>query len=573
MIVFIVIGILVVGGYIFLRTFISTKGFHPIKQAAAADPTPPKSVLDLRPQIINKLQQLVKQGSNGLYNLSIKEIEPDVVNSTLDAKNVVLLPDTAALQNLEKERQAPDDVFKITCGSLHIDGIAIVAFLAKNKIDVGTISFNNPVIEVVHQKKSYNKAQTNALTLYQRIAKQMKHIGIDKIIVHNGTLSSRDVKHTTVTKFNDITINLSSILIDSTTQFDKSRFFFAKDGEIITKNFVLPTKNHLYNLTIGSITISTANKNLKALNVAFKPHYSKLEFSKHIKVMTMWYNFSAPSIQLKRIDWWKLMNGESITINEAEINSGKLNSYFDLSLPQDPPKLHNFPHQMLMNLSIPVRIDKLNLINLDVSYEEYHPKSKQSGKLFFNKINGTINNVTNIKQQIKRNNYATLSASAIFMHQIPVTSTFRFNLAQYKTGVFSTDVTIKGFDGPILNSIAQPFGHFYIKRGTVQSATATVTGDNFGATGKVLFLYDSLHITPLKRDINERAGFKKKHLYSFIANTFVLKNENPSGKSQPRSADGSFKRDPHGTFFNLIWKTVLTGILKTIGAPQKLAGH
>jgi hypothetical protein len=60
---------------------------------------------------------------------------------------------------------------------------------------------------------------------------QMKHIGIEKVIVHDGTLISHNVRKNKTTKLNDIYANLSHIQIDSTTQFDKNRFMYAKDAE------------------------------------------------------------------------------------------------------------------------------------------------------------------------------------------------------------------------------------------------------------------------------------------------------------------------------------------------------
>lgn len=571
MIIFIVLGVIAIGGYIYLRNSLSTKGFEPVKQAAAAEPERAKNPLDIRPQIILKLQQLVKQGSDGLYNLSIKEVEPDILNSKLDVKNIVLLPDTTVLQNLERQQKAPDDVFKISCNSLHIDGLPITAFLSKEKIDVKTISLNEPVIEVFHQQRSYNKSSGDEGNLYQRISKEIKHIGIDNVNIRNGKIFSHDLKENTTTRFNDIEISLSKILIDSTTQYDKNRFLFAKEGEIKTKNFILPTSDHLYNFKFGTITIFTARKDLKATDVRLEPKYSRYEFSKHINKQKQWYQFFASSMELKNINWWKLMNKEEIKAEGGSINTAKLNLYYDLSLPPDAPHMHNFPHQLLMKVPIPITINRIKINGLDVSYQEYHPKVDTSGKLFFDKINGTITNITNVPERIKKNSQIVATASAIFMYQIPMTGTFRFNLANYKNGGFSASFTVSGFNTPVLNSLAEPFGDVMIKKGNVHSTKADIAGDNYHGHGKVLMLYNDLHLTPLKRDESRASGYKKKSVYSLLANKLVLKDDNPSGDKEPRVGEADYKRDPQGSFFNLVWKSALVGILKTIGAPERLA--
>ncbi|MEO6454103.1 MAG: hypothetical protein ABIN97_08535, partial [Ginsengibacter sp.] len=72
--------ILIATAYLYLRyDFLKTKDFKPDNSKSA-------TAVDLRPAIIAKLQQLVKDGSNGLYKLSIDELNPDVISSTLKVK-------------------------------------------------------------------------------------------------------------------------------------------------------------------------------------------------------------------------------------------------------------------------------------------------------------------------------------------------------------------------------------------------------------------------------------------------------------------------------------------------------
>jgi hypothetical protein len=69
--------LIIAGSYVFIKyNFLKAKDFKP-------DTSKQKSIIDLRPSIIAKLQQLVKDGSNGLYILSIEKINPDVFASKL----------------------------------------------------------------------------------------------------------------------------------------------------------------------------------------------------------------------------------------------------------------------------------------------------------------------------------------------------------------------------------------------------------------------------------------------------------------------------------------------------------
>ena len=143
-----VIVLLIISGYLFIR-------FSVLKtQTVKADNTKAVSVLDLRPAIIAKLKELVKEGSRGLYDLSIERLEPFILQSKLDVYNARLTPDTNILAKLNELRLAPDDVFKISFDSLHIDGIGINDLLHKDKIDIRSIFINNPEIEVFHTEKA-----------------------------------------------------------------------------------------------------------------------------------------------------------------------------------------------------------------------------------------------------------------------------------------------------------------------------------------------------------------------------------------------------------------------------------
>lgn len=137
--------ILILSGYLFIRFYyLKAKDFKPDESKAT-------SPLDLRPAIIAKLQQLVKDGSNGLYRLTIEKIEPDLAASTLEVTDATLIPDSVSIQRLDRLKQLPDDVFRIRVHKIHIDGIGVTDLLHKDRIDVKNIQMSSPEIEVYHK--------------------------------------------------------------------------------------------------------------------------------------------------------------------------------------------------------------------------------------------------------------------------------------------------------------------------------------------------------------------------------------------------------------------------------------
>jgi hypothetical protein len=398
----------------------------------------------------------------------------------------------------------------------------------------------------------------------------MKHIGIGKVIIQNGTFIHHNLEKNKNTKFNDIAINLTNIVIDSTTQFDKKRFLFAKDAELTLKNYVVPTSNNLYTFKVGIISIKATQQLLVARNISLNPHYNKQEFQNHIQTQKERFDISIPSVEFQNTDWWNLINNETLIATSAQINKADVRVYLDRRKPSGGTDMKSFPHQLIMKLPLKIAVKKVTVNDLDLVYEEFSKLSNQAGKLYVDNLQGTISNFTNMSTVIKRNGTMRVSATGLFMHTAPATIAIRFDLANHKTGAFSATLKSKGFNGPIVNSIAEPLGAFKIKRGELKELTASINGDNYKASGEVLMLYNDLHVTPLKQDPQNPGELKKKSVTSFIANTFVLKDENPSKDGQVRKEKVEFNRKS-GTFFNMIWKTTFIGILKTIGAPEKLA--
>ena len=98
--------ILITGGYLYIRfSVLKPKDFKP-------DTSKSKSIVDLRPQLIAKLRQMVKDGSDGLYNLSIGKIEPHISSGGMDMMTIRIVPDSLTVSKLKSSPVAPGGSFQ-----------------------------------------------------------------------------------------------------------------------------------------------------------------------------------------------------------------------------------------------------------------------------------------------------------------------------------------------------------------------------------------------------------------------------------------------------------------------------
>ena len=564
-----VIGLLVIAGYLFLRSSLKTE-----KAPKKIADNELEAAIDLRPLFIARLNEIINKGSDGLYQFTTEDLKVDVLAGTVIFIKPKLVPDFSLLPELEKKHKAPDDVFTISLDSLSINGLDLQDVLSKKNIDLDELLLIHPAIKVVHQKRKNQKIQGNdTATLYKRIMGQMKHIAVKKIIIKEGTLENKNLTKNKISKLTGLSVLLNDLLLDSSTQKGRDRFLFSKSATISFKDYATTTGNKRYRVGMDEVTINGTQNSLQIKNLALIPQESKEAFSQKVKTRTERYSIKIPSLQLKNIAWWDLMNEEEMKADEAIIAHCTIEVYLDRSLPpSSKSKIGSYPHQLLMALPLPVDVRVVTIKNSDIVYEEFNPASGKTGKLFLNDFSARATNITNMPNEIKKNRFAKIEATALVKHSIPLKANLTFDLAQYKSGKFSASVAIGGTNNlQILNDLAEPLGMVSLKTGTITSLTSTLDGNNTKASGKVVLQYQNLHIRILKKDEGEPGGFRKKTIISKLANAFVIKDNNPSPGNEVRKEDAFFKRDIHGSFFNLIWKTTRVGILKTIGAPAKLA--
>jgi hypothetical protein len=181
------------------------------------------------------------------------------------------------------------------------------------------------------------------------------------------------------------------------------------------------------------------------------------------------------------------------------------------------------------------------------------------GTPFFTHINGTINNVTNIENRIQKNAYCTLNASALFLGQGRLSTTWTLPLSKGNNN-FTIAGTLQQMNVTALNQIIEPLALASAKKGEINKLNFNLTGDDYKCGGNVVFLYHDLSVEILKK--GEGKELKSRELISFFANTLV-KNNNPGNNGEIYTAHADHQRELNKSFFNLVWKSIFDGVKKT----------
>jgi len=518
---------------------------------------------DFEPLIKKKLVKLVQDGSNGLYILEMDKIEVDVIESTIIAINVRLKPDSARLQELDKLKQLPNDIYKVQLKTLAIKGLSPGDLLDKKNIDLDALLIEEPSIEIFHKKRSYNFK--DSATLYSRIAGKGGSYALKKLDIENVDLTYRNLENNNKpSTFKKVSINLSDIRIDSLTQYDTTRFLFAKQANISLKGYKANTPDNLYNFLVDSLSINANAGSLEAYKIALQPIGNKQEFSKKLTYMVDRIDMKIKSMSVVHVKWWQLMTQEGFFGDTIQLNNGTIEVYNDKGLPlTTASKVGEYPSQLVMKMKLPMYVPVMLVKDFNIKYVQFNPKSGETGTIEFANVQAVFSNITNIAENINKSPILDIETSSEFMGAGKLKARFRFDMAKVSKGNFIVDANLGKMDGKLMNRASIGMGLVKIESLQIDGLTTHIEGDDYNAAGKLGFAYHDIKVEVLKKDENEDGEKKKKGLATFIVNNFIIKKNNPKEGKPLEEVTCTSTRDIHKSFFNIVWKALGDGMVKS----------
>ncbi|MEP7230262.1 MAG: hypothetical protein ABI691_08430 [Ginsengibacter sp.] len=364
-------------------------------------------------------------------------------------------------------------------------------------------------------------------------------------------------------KIGNISIKINNVTADEIYKVQKHPLDFSNEVELGCSSISMKSKDGVYSYLYRNIVLNSLRKQLDIASYNIKPLYNEKEFARREPFQKDRYDVAFKGIALKGIDMKNLLE-KKIIASQLLINSTSAKIYRDLQRPlKDKSKVGNYPSQMLSKIDLPINVSRATLSHAYIEYKEREKLSDSTGVVKFTDGTLTIDNITNVTDAIQKNDAMKISFDAKALGTIPISGSFTFTLKD-TSGKFIASGNIPSFDAHLLNDVAVPMALMRINTGTINSLDFTFKGNNYEAVGKMVMKYSDLKVDILKRD-EESGGVKKKGLTSLLAN-IIVKNDNPRNGNL-REESPHFDRDTRKSFFNLIWKTIFTGIKKTVGIP------
>jgi hypothetical protein len=512
----------------------------------------------LTANLSGKLKDAVTKGTDSLYKLDFSKAELHIFKGAAVLYDISFTPDTNVYQQLKKQVDAPGSLYEFRVKRLEVSGAHLINVWLHKKLEVGLISVKDPEIYVAKYGPNAEKPKHAHQTLYQKISKTFEFVQVNNINLSGITLTYRDKSKPkqAVSVLKHMEVQASDFLLDATSQNDTSRTLYCKDIDAILKQYSGVSADKLYQYKIGSIKLSTQTSKVDISDLNVSPIDAKNFFKKSKSDR---FTLHLDAVSLSHFDYLMYRENAGITINRVQLNKGAFQVFAnpDGKLPTTD-RLVTFPNWAIRQLKINLRIDTLDIHSLDVNYSEFKTSSGKTGTVRFEKTSGRFLNLTNDKKLLLKNPIARIGLSTLFMGKGKLDLNFTFNLAD-KDYSYGYKGHLAPMEMSVANPAVMPLGLVKIVSGNIQSLDFNINGTQRVSKGKVTFLYRDLKVDVLKKDDDK--GYAKRGLISLLANTVVLKKNNPDdGKSLPRVADVVFIRPKSFPFFKTIWLTLLNGL-------------
>lgn len=359
-----------------------------------------------------------------------------------------------------------------------------------------------------------------------------------------------------------VALEIKNVTAEKVADLEKNPLSHTSEVEVNVSEMSARSKDRQYRFGFSGLTANSRTKTLVINAATVHPELSEKAFANHYKYQKDRYDVSLKGIRLKGIEMENLFNDKLIA-SELTVSNTTAKIYRDLTKPlEKKSKVGNYPSQLLQELDFPVNIKRATLSSAFIQYREHEVVSQETGTVTFQRTTMNISNITNMDAAMKQNNALNIQFSSYVLNKISLTGNFKFVLGS-KNGNFEANGNVKNFDATVLNPIAVPMALIRVRKGRINSIDFSFKGNNLKASGPFTMKYEDLKVDVLKKQ--DDSTLKKRGLLSFFAN-IVVKNNNPDNGTLRKEVP-EFDRDIYKSFFNLVWKTLFTGMKSTVGLP------
>ncbi len=555
---------------------------------------------------------------SNFFRMDFDKLEYEVSNMTrieildfeIDKLNEILHLGKVKVQSLDSQKGKSK--LEVNTDKIDIHGVSVKTIIRKGEIDL-----NKMVAEGVHinleqwEKKSQKPKVKIDLQSYLGIPIHLKKVKLLKadfnvkrhllntqieemkiadVDVHiDGVSNKRMSKGRQEISFNKVMLDCKPriMIMDSLGEIDR---VLLMDDLKVEFNHVYTNKNIInsslpiriddysvdfggliynldsyYTLKVADIRFNKLRKMLTFDEVSIRSKYLKREHMKRVGVQTEWLDCKIKSVDIMGLDIKEILTQNKFFVNRISLNSVELELQRDKNYERPLFKRKPLPVEQILAIPFPFNISTVDVNDMSLVYRET-PKGKEDAGVinFFNTV-CEINNVTNVKSQIARNNKMTLDLSSQFMKDISLNVKYKFDLSNSETP-FTLEGEVENFNMAQMDETMYKLLGVGVNSGKVNWIKFWLEGDNEKSNGWFDMHYEDFKVeSEMKRDV-KIFGIRTNWFLTGAANAIILSSNTNVRKFRRGIISTGRKKDR--SIFNYSWHSIKTGIMSSMGLKK-----
>jgi hypothetical protein len=497
------------------------------------------------------VRSLLEQNKPMNHRIDYRKIRVNLITRQIHIKDARIYPDSSLVRDENIWMEINVDLIKLTDFSLK-------DLLLHKTLKIGDFIMLKPDVSINLPVKVTEKTidEVSDDSTKVKKAQALTGISLERAIISGGTF--RLIQNDAVlASTNEISFLAKDIILVKNSLDEPVGYSYGQ-VKIGLSNIKLRSETGLYDMSLDKFQIDKEDSSIVLNGFKMKPKYDKKEFTKQLDFQKERFDLVISTIEIAGIGYRRLLDGQPLEISKISLDSVYADIFKDKTIPFDPNKFPLFFNESLLKLSIPVDLDTLSVTNSTLLYNELTAGRTEVGLIRLDDFNLQAYNITTHPQDDSLENVLKADIQANIMGEGPMNVQVTFPLEGNLRHVECYG-SVGAMHLSPLNAFLEPSLNIKFNAGTVTRMTFSFSGDENVSNGWMEFLYKDVDIVLLKKEPGKEFGF-----FSFLANTMTNSNNPETGKDKIKSVEIGVERDKNKGPINYIWRTIQSGMLRTI---------
>ncbi|MEQ8910199.1 MAG: hypothetical protein RIC95_13460 [Vicingaceae bacterium] len=226
-------------------------------------------------------------------------------------------------------------------------------------------------------------------------------------------------------------------------------------------------------------------------------------------------------------------------------------------------------NQVLEGIPFSFHLDSISLTKGSIHYKEIVSHAPFVSEVFFEDVSLSSTQLTNDSLEIKDSKWFKNKLNCLFLGKSPLACQINFDLAS-KSSYHHVKGRMEKLSFKELNPILAPMVDINFKSGDSDQLLFDFNGNYYRSKGSLKFYYKDLKIQLHGADESKTKKLWR-NIAGGLANALVIRTDNPHN-GLLKEGEIHFDRNHDKSIFNFWWKSIFSGMTKTVLKidPQKL---